>query len=421
MNRYRYDLGHQSHMLGQVGRLQTHAVIPVVAGDSVKIQWNGALRLSPLKRYMTSDPKYDMMWFYVPHRHAYGQDWIDFIAQGYDESITFPTVTASGLQYLGAPRINGVYPYWLVHAYNAIYNRYIRNPTDDAALKALDATESSTNGKISGSLTARLKTIWSTGVDDDIAAATREVAVSGGVFDIMDLSRARRNMKTEVDRQYFGQRYNDVMGAVWGGSANADADERPTLLYRHSQFISGRDVNGTGDASLGTYTGKSISGINYTVPRKFCPEHGCLICVSVLRFPLIAQLEAHKLILEPQPSYLDIGGDPDLLQAEPPYEANISEFFTSGSAAIGKIPYGQHYRYQPSVVHEGFTTSGAFPFFRFNIASKEDARYCQDNEYKDIFSDVAFGHWQHHAAIAVDKSTVVPGPKSSMYAGVNDV
>lgn len=422
MDRYRYIMPAESHTAGHMGRLQTLAVVPVCAGDSVKITWNGAVRLAPLKRYMSSDPRYDMFWFYVPHRHAYGKDWIDFIQEGINEAVTFGGVAATNIAYLGMPLFTGTIPTWLVHAYNATWNRYFRIPTDDASIRADTFLETTANGKEFGALCARLKNIWTTGVDAEIASTTREVAVSGGVFDVIDLAQTRRNLKTEVDRQWFGQYYNDILGTAFGGSSNADADERPTLLMRKTQFMSGFDVDGTGDASLGTYTGKSINGISCMVPRKFCPEHGVIVGFGLMRFPAVHQNERHMLMGIPEPSYLDISGDQALYQAEPPIELNGNQVFNgSGSVNLGTIPYGQHYRYQPSYVHSRFTGVSAFPFLSSLPTSVNQARYYQDNEYGIVFQTTQLGHWQHHASYEVEKSTIVPGPKSSMYAGVNDV
>lgn len=424
MDRYQYDLSHQSHMVGQIGRIQTHSVIPVVAGDSISIQWHGAIRLAPLVRYMTSDAKVDIVASYVPHRHSYGQQWIDFIQQGYDESITFPTIGSSNnVACYGQPIFAASeLPYWLVSGYNRIRNRYFRNPTDDASIVADDYVSSGDNDRFYGLLGTRLKHLWTTGADDDITAATREVAVSGGVFDVIDLAQTRRQLRTEIDRQWFGQYYNDTLDNVFGGSASVDADERPTLLARKTMWLSGYDIDGTGDAVLGSFTGKSINACSMSVPRKFCPEHGAIYIQSLVRFPIVSQHEAHYLAQQTQPNYLDISGDQELWQAEPPRNFTTPDFFNQGNpTSLGLIPYGQHYRTQPSVIHTDFTQQAGFAFLDVVPSSVDEARYCQDMEYDNVFQTNQFGHWQHHAAVAVQKSTVVPGPKSSMFAGVNDV
>ena len=132
MKRTRYDLGHFSFSCGQVGRLQTLSFIPVVAGDSVGINLEGVFRLSPLRRNLTVDIMVDLFAFFVPYRHVYGQDWIDFILQGNDESIIFPTTElgANNIHYLGVSNLTGSIPRWMTAGYNRIWNRYFRVPTD---------------------------------------------------------------------------------------------------------------------------------------------------------------------------------------------------------------------------------------------------------------------------------------------------
>ena len=77
-----YDLSHFSFLTGRIGRLQTLSVMPVVAGDSFELMLEGVFRLSPLRRQLVMDCRVDLMAFYIPHRHIYGDDWVNFIRQG---------------------------------------------------------------------------------------------------------------------------------------------------------------------------------------------------------------------------------------------------------------------------------------------------------------------------------------------------
>ena len=88
-NRSVYDLSHFSMNVGQIGALQTLSTIPVVAGDTLDINLQGVFRLSPLRRNLYLDCMVDLFAFYVPHRHIYGDDWVDFVRQGTDETVTF--------------------------------------------------------------------------------------------------------------------------------------------------------------------------------------------------------------------------------------------------------------------------------------------------------------------------------------------
>ena len=123
-----------------MGRLQTQAVIPIVAGDSVSMNVGSVVRLSALRRQLTLDAKIDTFAFFVPHRHVYGDDWIDFIKNGTDEGVTFTSgPNANEEMYLGTP-LHGTavpIPLWLSHGYNEIWNRYFKPPNSRLANKAV--------------------------------------------------------------------------------------------------------------------------------------------------------------------------------------------------------------------------------------------------------------------------------------------
>src|SRR5690606_40679946 len=70
-------LSHLGFLAGQIVRLITISTTPVIAGDSFEMDAVGALRLSPLRRGLAIDSTVDIFTFYVPHRHVYGEQWID--------------------------------------------------------------------------------------------------------------------------------------------------------------------------------------------------------------------------------------------------------------------------------------------------------------------------------------------------------
>src|SRR5262245_48754811 len=72
-----HDLSHLGFLAGQIGRLITISTTPVIAGDSFEMDAVGALRLSPLRRGLAIDSTVDIFTFYVPHRHVYGEQWVD--------------------------------------------------------------------------------------------------------------------------------------------------------------------------------------------------------------------------------------------------------------------------------------------------------------------------------------------------------
>src|SRR2546423_1641074 len=90
-----HDLSHLGFLAGQLGRLITISTSPGIAGDSFAMHDVGALRLSPLRRGLAIDSTVDIFTFYVPHRHAYGEQWIKFMKDGVNAT-PLPTVNTSG-------------------------------------------------------------------------------------------------------------------------------------------------------------------------------------------------------------------------------------------------------------------------------------------------------------------------------------
>src|SRR5258708_32171375 len=77
-----HDLSHLGFLAGQLGRLITFSTTPVIAGSSFEMSAVGALRLSPLRRGLAIDSTVDVFTLYVPHRHVYGEQWIEFMKYG---------------------------------------------------------------------------------------------------------------------------------------------------------------------------------------------------------------------------------------------------------------------------------------------------------------------------------------------------
>lgn len=429
--RYPYDLSHYSFMTGKLGRLMTLTNIPIVAGDSIGLNIAGAIRMSPLRRDLALDALVDLFAFFVPHRHVYGDNWIDFIRQGADETVTFPTVTATEVhQYLGVAGTTGLMPLWMISGYNRIWNRYFRVPNGavgELSETGINALQTTTEGRVYGQLCARLKTLPTTGhgLADAAADDNRFIATVSGnnaTISLTGLERQKAHFKTELERHWFGRRYTDVLERVYGGYAGSDADERPTLLMRESQWMSGYDVDGSGDANLGQYAGKAATVLDMNIPKKFFPEHGVLWIMALVRFPTIFELEKPYLTGKHQPTYDQIAGDPDTVGNRAPHTLLRNELFNGVGALdasnIGFHPYGQWYRYQPSVVHSRFDELSGFPFIPYVPLTVAQAQYHQTGDYDHVFATTQLGHWRSQFRVNVMANRVVPGPLSSIYTGV---
>src|SRR5258708_32884500 len=90
-----HDLSHLGFLAGQIRRLITISITPVIAFDSSEMDAVGALRLSPLRRRLNIDSTVDLFTFYVPHRHVYGDQWIKFMTDGV-HATALPTLITTG-------------------------------------------------------------------------------------------------------------------------------------------------------------------------------------------------------------------------------------------------------------------------------------------------------------------------------------
>src|SRR5215475_14305458 len=91
-----HDLSHLGFLAGQIGRLITISTTPVIAGDSFEMDAVGALRLFPLRRGVAIDSTVDIFTFYVPNRHAFGEQWVKLMKDGVN-AITVPRLTLMSL------------------------------------------------------------------------------------------------------------------------------------------------------------------------------------------------------------------------------------------------------------------------------------------------------------------------------------
>lgn len=420
--KWSYDLSHYSMQCGRIGYLQGLGVIPVVAGDEMSLSLNGVFRLSPLRRQLMIDAKVDLFAFYIPHRQIYGSDWTDFIKDGLDESVTFTGITA---QAGGASSHLGVrvaateeVPLWLVYGYNRIWNRYFRHPTADGDIKA-DTDKPAALAAGFGYGVGHLPSIWNTPIDGEVTSADYTVTTAATDMSLLEFAQQKARLSTERRREWYAQRYHDLLKSAWGGWTNIDADERPELVMRNSFWLSGYDVDGTDNASLGTYVGKAAAVGDLRIPRKTFPEHGALWIMGVVRFPPIHEAERPYLCGVIDPSYKEIAGDCDVLAAEGPEIVDVDDYMVGDGhvADVGVAPYGQWYRYHPSHVHQAYATVGGFTWLNDTLSSKALARYMDYSSFDHVFSTTQLGHWQMQARVDVDCRRCVPPVEASIFAG----
>src|SRR5258707_12417625 len=126
---------------------------------------------------------------------------------------------------------------------------------------------------------------------------------------IMGLQADYANLHTDQERDYFMQRYHDVISS-FGGTTSYDADNRPLLVMRSILWASGYDVDGTDQKSLGQFSGRVQQTDKHYVPGFFVPEHGTMFTFVLVRFPPTALKEIKYLNAKGALTYTDIAADP---------------------------------------------------------------------------------------------------------------
>src|SRR5438105_3307556 len=122
----------------------------------------------------------------------------------------------------------------------------------------------------------------------------------------MGLQAAYANLHTDQERDYFMQRYHEVISSV-GGKTSYDADNRPLLVMRSNLWASGYDVDGTEHTSLGQFSGRVQQTYKHSVPRFFVPEHGTMFTLALfffqaedgIRDPLVTGVQTCALPISP--------------------------------------------------------------------------------------------------------------------------
>ena len=102
------------------------------------------------------------------------------------------------------------------------------------------------------------QTNWDYGYQDNSKTLGTTVGPpAGAVLQASDVNELQIQNLFEREHDLTANRYRDQMSKMFGGHVSADRDFRPQLIAHSRNMQHGADVNGTGDDSLGAYTGKS--------------------------------------------------------------------------------------------------------------------------------------------------------------------
>lgn len=437
-----FDLSHQVHEVGAIGRLKQLDTFVIAAGESFSLDFHAGIRLSPLNRALVLDGVIDVAVFATPLRHIYGSNWEQFLVAGEDEKITFPVVANPAgdnahMGYLGVGDLSSLrsLPRWLTEAYDRLWARYWINPAafsnEDLDQLYIQNLPTDADTATFGRPVMRLKTPWTTGMSNTRAVATsalRNIPNPAGIS-LVDIAHAKAKYGRALTRDWSARRDNDFVSRLWGGSLGPDADQRPVLLARDRAFLSGHDIEGRDDATLGTFAGIANGQFRVMVPMKYCPEHAVVSVVMALRFPIVHQDEVATLVTKANPSYDDISSDPVMLRSKPPRNYLNQEFFPSqSSGSVGWRPHGEALRYHPAHVHPFFKRAKSWPFLREATVQAAPAGIphpditsgisTDGDGWKNVFSNRELGHFQVHANCALTKRSSIPTAEEAIRIGV---
>lgn len=448
MKRNVYDKSCYNAVTGMMGHLQTVMNMPVIAGDTVSLNLVGALRLSQLKRYIVLDCHVHIAAYYVKHRWCYS-NWETFIKNTLADERSTPTTLATTditegtyntpYNCLGSVPATGNIPDHYVQGYNKIWNNYYRIPNAEEELADSTVYTSFTGAFVRkyGYPVARLPMFWNTGINTTrIDAQDYSTVYTDGVdttMDLLDIANIQAEYKDQVDREWFAHRYRDILNNKWGSTGiSVDMDERPELLGDTSTWLSGVDVNGTDDATLGNYVGKSQGIVQFQMPPRYFNEHGMIWVVMAVRFPPIMMNEKHYLATNTLTAD-NFLAYPEVVKSTPPMELDEDDFTGNGAtASFGIHPAFQYYRTQPNNIHDDFHEKEGYPFVDvdnvntgtsalYNTMNYEDATNLVASGTRAFFTNVDLGHWNLISKAEIECRSTLPTAAESLYAGARHI
>jgi hypothetical protein len=418
-------------------------VLPAIPGDSFEINMDGIARLAPLRKEVVSESQVDLCVFYVPHRHVF-DEWNDYLQEGIDTSITLPSFALAAdvrdPTYLLNSYAQSTIPLPLVYGYNQIWDRYFRVPSlsRDPDWTTYPSTQSADDidWRAYGRRCARLFHPVNDGIrqesmtpasqpwrDLDASDWEYDAVVSGGsaTIDLRDLNYVKGIYKSEIERTWFSDRYTDLLKKQWGTTVNIDADQRPELMWRQTLNMSGHDVDGNDDATLGSYIGKTVARVGFNMPRKYVREHGFIWVMALIRHPYVHVAETHILHRSFTNTH-KVQADPDIFESLAPEQWDSSDWIAqaySGPTAsfIDYKPWGNEYRMHCANIHRNFNDIPGYPFLKEQVVDLEVASYYQTGDYDDVFQTSQLAHWQIHSKMNVIAHRRLPAAGTSVYAG----
>src|SRR5699024_10960141 len=198
----------------------------------------------------------------------YGEQWIKFMKDGVNAT-PLPTVNTTGYidhaAFLGTinPDTNKI-PKHLFQGYLNIYNNYFKAPCMPDRTEA-NPNELNQDGARYCFRWCHLKNICTAPLPPE-TELSRQMSTSTTSSVILGLQAAYAHLHTDQERDYFMQRYHDVISS-FGGKTSYDADNRPLLVMCSNLWASGYDVDLSEQTSFCQLFGRVIQTYQLYVQR----------------------------------------------------------------------------------------------------------------------------------------------------------
>ena len=185
-------------------------------------------------------------------------------------------------------------------------------------------------------------------------------------------------------------------------------------------MMSGHDVDGTDQATLGSFVGKANGGVRFYMPRKHFAEHGAVWIMALVRPEHIHQNEAHPLTKVAE-TYLNTVADPAQWETREPVAVNPFDWtsltVTPSISNQFYAPFGNQYRMHNNRIHPDMAATSGYPWSNVVDTTLTGHVYHSDNDYAACFTSVQFGHWQMAVEINCDAWRRIPKPEASIFTG----
>src|SRR5205807_9941334 len=171
-------------------------------------------------------------------------------------------------------------PKHLFQGYLNIYNNYFKAPWMPDRTEA-NPNELNQDDARYGFRCCHLKNIWTAPLPPE-TELSRHMTTSTTSIDIMGLHAAYANLRTDQERDYFMQRYHDVISS-FGGKTSYDADNRPLLVMFFFQAEDGirvYKVTGVQTCALPIWHLAGRAGDRHQRNRRFIAPAIALVSVT---------------------------------------------------------------------------------------------------------------------------------------------